>query len=34
VIDRVFKFEQVKEAFAFMQRTRHFGKIVIELKPN
>ena len=34
VIDRVFKFEQVKEAFAFMQSARHFGKIVIELKPS
>ncbi len=33
VIDRVFKFEQVKEAYAFMQSARHFGKIVIELKP-
>jgi NADPH:quinone reductase-like Zn-dependent oxidoreductase len=32
VIDRVFKFDQVKEAFAFMQSARHFGKIVIELK--
>jgi NADPH:quinone reductase-like Zn-dependent oxidoreductase len=34
VIDRVFKFDQVKEAYAFMQSARHFGKIVIELKPN
>jgi NADPH:quinone reductase-like Zn-dependent oxidoreductase len=34
VIDRVFKFDQVKEAFAFMQSARHFGKIVIELKPS
>ena len=34
VIDRVFKFEQVKEAYAYMQSARHFGKIVIELKPN
>jgi NADPH:quinone reductase-like Zn-dependent oxidoreductase len=33
VIDRVFKFEQVKEAYAFMQSARHFGKIVIDLKP-
>ena len=32
VIDRVFKFEQVKEAYAFMQSARHFGKIVIDLK--
>jgi len=31
VIDRVFKFDQVKEAFAFMQSARHFGKIVIAL---
>jgi NADPH:quinone reductase-like Zn-dependent oxidoreductase len=31
VIDRVFKFDQVKEAYAFMQSARHFGKIVIEL---
>jgi NADPH:quinone reductase-like Zn-dependent oxidoreductase len=33
VIDRVFKFDQVKEAYAFMQSARHFGKLVIELKP-
>jgi NADPH:quinone reductase-like Zn-dependent oxidoreductase len=33
VIDRVFKFDEVKEAYAFMQSARHFGKIVIELKP-
>ena len=31
VIDRVFKFDQVKEAYAFMQSARHFGKIVIEV---
>ena len=34
VIDRVFNFDQVKEAYAFMQSARHFGKIVIELKSN
>jgi NADPH:quinone reductase-like Zn-dependent oxidoreductase len=34
VIDRVFNFDQVKEAYVFMQSARHFGKIVIELKPN
>ncbi len=34
VIDRVFTFDQVKEAYAFMQSARHFGKIVIELKPD
>jgi NADPH:quinone reductase-like Zn-dependent oxidoreductase len=34
VIDRVFSFDQVKEAYAFMQSARHFGKIVIELKPD
>ena len=34
VIDRVFKFDQVKEAYALMQSARHFGKIVIELKPS
>ncbi len=32
VIDRVFRFDQVKEAYAFMQSARHFGKIVIDLK--
>jgi NADPH:quinone reductase-like Zn-dependent oxidoreductase len=32
VIDRVFKFDQVKEAYAFMQSARHFGKIVIDLR--
>ena len=34
VIDRVFNFDQAKEAYAFMQSARHFGKIVIELRPN
>lgn len=29
--DRLFKFDQVKDAYAFMQSARHFGKIVIEL---
>jgi NADPH:quinone reductase-like Zn-dependent oxidoreductase len=29
VIDRVFGFDQVKEAYAFMQSARHFGKIGI-----
>ena len=32
VIDRVFKFDQVKEAYAFMQSAGHFGNIVIDLK--
>ena len=32
VIDRVFKFDQVKEAYALMQSAGHFGNIVIELK--
>jgi len=31
VIDRVFKFDQAKDAYAFMQSARHFGKIVVEL---
>jgi len=34
VIDRVFKFDQVKEAYAFMQSAQHFSKIVIDLKSN
>jgi NADPH:quinone reductase-like Zn-dependent oxidoreductase len=34
VIDRVFNFDQVKEAYTFMQSARHFGKIVIDLKSN
>ncbi len=34
VIDRVFNFNQVKEAYAFMQSARHFGKIVINLEVN
>ena len=29
VIDRAFRFDQVKEAYTFMQSARHFGKIVI-----
>ncbi len=32
VIDRVFKFDQAKEAYAYMQSGRHFGKIVIQLE--
>nr|MBC8443522.1 zinc-binding dehydrogenase [Deltaproteobacteria bacterium] len=32
VIDRVFKFDQAKEAYAYMQSGRHFGKIVIHLE--
>jgi NADPH:quinone reductase-like Zn-dependent oxidoreductase len=32
VIDRVFKFDQVKEAYSLMQSADHFGNIVIELK--
>jgi NADPH:quinone reductase-like Zn-dependent oxidoreductase len=31
VVDRVFPFEAVPEAFALMERGGHFGKIVIEL---
>lgn len=31
VIDRVFEFEQVKEAYEYMQRAQHFGKIVIQV---
>jgi NADPH:quinone reductase-like Zn-dependent oxidoreductase len=31
VVDRVFPFEAVSEAFALMERGGHFGKIVIEL---
>ena len=30
VIDRVFKFDQAKEAYAYMQSGRHFGKIVVQ----
>ena len=32
VIDRVFQFEQVKEAYEYMQSAQHFGKIVIQVK--
>jgi len=31
VIDRIFKFDQVKEAYEYMQSGQHFGKIVIPL---
>jgi NADPH:quinone reductase-like Zn-dependent oxidoreductase len=31
VIDRIFKFNQAKEAYAYMQSAQHFGKIVIQL---
>jgi NADPH:quinone reductase-like Zn-dependent oxidoreductase len=32
VIDRVFKFDQAKAAYAYMESGRHFGKIVIQLE--
>ena len=32
VIDRVFQFEQVKEAYEYMKSAQHFGKIVIQVK--
>lgn len=28
----IFNFDQVKEAYEYLQSGRHFGKIVIELK--
>jgi len=31
VIDRVFDFDQAREAFLHMQSASHFGKIVIRL---
>jgi NADPH:quinone reductase-like Zn-dependent oxidoreductase len=31
VIDRVFAFDQVREAFLHMQSASHFGKIVIRM---
>lgn len=31
VIDRIFKFNQLKEAYAYMQSGQHYGKIVIQL---
>ena len=31
VVDRIFKFDQAKEAYAFLQSARHYGKIVIEM---
>ena len=31
VIDRVFSFEQAKEAYIYLQSGRHFGKIVIQI---
>jgi NADPH:quinone reductase-like Zn-dependent oxidoreductase len=31
VIDQVFDFNQVREAFAHMQSASHFGKIVIRV---
>lgn len=33
VIDRVFAFDQVQEAFVHMQSAAHFGKIVIRTTP-
>ncbi len=31
VIDRIFKFDQLKEAYEYLQSAQHFGKIVIQL---
>jgi len=31
VIDRIFPFDQAKEAYAYMKSARHFGKIVIRI---
>jgi len=31
VIDRTFNFDQVKEAYEYLQRGQHFAKIVIRL---
>ena len=31
IIDRIFNFEQVKEAYAYLQSGQHFGKVVIRL---
>ncbi len=31
VIDRIFPFEQTKEAFEYLERGLHFGKVVITL---
>ena len=31
VIDRIFKFDEVKEAYEYLQSGQHFGKIVIQL---
>jgi NADPH:quinone reductase-like Zn-dependent oxidoreductase len=33
VIDRVFAFDQVRDAFQHMQSASHFGKIVIRMTP-
>ena len=31
VIDRIFTFDQVREAFAYMESAKHFGKIVVKM---
>lgn len=31
VVDKVFKFEQLKEAFEYQESGKHFGKIVVEI---
>lgn len=33
VIDRVFAFDQAPEAYAYLESAKHFGKVVIEVKP-
>ncbi|MDQ0781294.1 zinc-binding dehydrogenase [Chryseobacterium sp. W4I1] len=30
-IDKIFQFEDAKEAFAYLKSSKHFGKICIEL---
>ncbi|WP_368854785.1 zinc-binding dehydrogenase [Staphylococcus aureus] len=31
VVDRVFEFDQVREAYAYLKSGTHFGKIVVAL---
>jgi NADPH:quinone reductase-like Zn-dependent oxidoreductase len=33
VVDRVFPFAESREAFAYLESGRHFGKVVVELQP-
>jgi NADPH:quinone reductase-like Zn-dependent oxidoreductase len=34
VVDKVFRFEEAKEAYAYLESQAHVGKVVIEVSKN